>query len=329
MNTNDPLSHWKTPNISARPRTENETRDLAVRVFARNLKPISLHYAIMAVPALLLCYLFWIGSFYLLFSEETSLGGDFYDCFTVACIWWVLVTASLYYLSEFCGALVTKYLGMWLFSGEERVTLKTTLHSTRGRWGQSIYFLLLTRPIRLRSFYAEILLLENTPFLRTENGVSTKRRVKRVNSSGSFFALGLGSLVTESFVNMGVSVGCGVFFLLALAVFQNVILAFFLTAVLWLPILTAASRLFMTVYHFCSYVNYRVKNESWDVELLFKSELAKLGKDSIAMVGDQTPSGAFVGNKRLGPLVLDPNLMERENGVDAPLQNDEHKEAEE
>lgn len=329
MNTNDPLSHWKTPNISARPRTESETRDLAVRVFARNLKPISLLYAIMAVPALLLCYLLWIGVFYLLLSGELSLGEDFEGIFTAASFWWVLVTASLYFLSEFCGALVTKYLGLWLFSGEEKVTLKTTLHSMRGRWGQTIYFLLLTRLIRLRSFYAEILLLENTPFWRTENGVSTKRRVKHVNSSGSFFALGLSSLVTESFVNMGVSVGVGVFFLLAYAVFQNVILAFFLTAVLWLPILTAASRLFMTVYHFCSYVNYRVKNESWDVELLFKSELAKLGKDSIAMVGDQTPSRAFVGSKRLGPLVLDSNLMERENGVDDPLQNDEHKETEE
>ena len=195
MNTNDPLAHWKKPNISARPRTENETRDLAVRVFARNLKPISILYAIMAVPALLLCYALWIGGFYLLFSEET--GGEFYDFFSVACFWWVLVTASVYFLSEFCGVLVTKYLGLWLFSGEETVSLRTTLHSMRGRWGQSIYFLLLTRLIRLRSFYAEIILLENTPFWKTENGVSTKRRVKHVNSSGSFFALGLRSLVTE------------------------------------------------------------------------------------------------------------------------------------
>lgn len=329
MKTNDPLSHWKTPNISARPRTESETRDLAVRVFARNLKPISLLYAIMAVPALLLCYLLWIGGFYLLLSGELSLGEDFEGIFTAASFWWVLVTASLYFLSEFCGALVTKYLGLWLFSGEEKITLKTTLHSMRGRWGQTIYFLLLTRLIRLRSFYAEILLLENTPFWRTENGVSTKRRVKQVNSSGSFFALGLSSLVTESFVNIGVSAGAGVFFLLAYAVLQNAVVAFFLTAVLWIPVLTAASRLYMTVYHFCSYVNYRVKNESWDVELLFKSELAKLEKDSLATVGATLPSRGFVGNRRLGPLVLEPNLKGGENGGDDPLQRNEVKEAEE
>lgn len=327
MNTNDPLAHWKKPNISARPRTENETRDLAVRVFARNLKPISILYAIMAVPALLLCYALWIGGFYLLFSEET--GGEFYDFFSVACFWWVLVTASVYFLSEFCGVLVTKYLGLWLFSGEETVSLRTTLHSMRGRWGQSIYFLLLTRLIRLRSFYAEIILLENTPFWKTENGVSTKRRVKHVNSSGSFFALGLRSLVTESFVNMGVFIGGWAFFLLAYAVLQNVDVAFSLTAVLWIPILTAASRIYMTVYHFCSYVNYRVKNESWDVELLFKSELAKLGKDPIETVGDHWPSRAFAGNKRLGSLVLEPILKGEESRVDDSLQRDEHKETEE
>lgn len=328
MNKNDPLSRWKTPKIAARPRTESETRDLAVRVCARELKPISLHYAIMAVPVLVLCYLLWGLIFYLVFSEESgSLIGDYNDFFIV--IWGALVTTSLKFWSVFCGILVTKYLGLWLFSGEEKITLRTTLRSMRGQWGQTVYFLLLTRLIRLRSCYAEIILLENTPFWKGENGVSTKRRVKQVNSFGSFFKLGFGSLVTESFVIMGVAVGCGVFFLLALSIFQNAVVAFTLTTILWFPILVAASQLYMTVYRFCSYINYRVKNETWDVELLFKSELAKLEKDSSVHVDNQLPGRLFTGNKRLGPLVLEPNRAAvQDNNVDDSLQSNKHQETE-
>lgn len=301
----DPLSNWKRPKIVVRKRTLNEIRDLAIRIVCSEYKPIAFYYVVLAVPVLALDYLLWLflgwdwfrgsgGS-----NDIFSLIDSITSCSLLAFFIWLVITLE----SEFVGSLVTEYLGLWLFVGDSEVRSKSVFKSWWECKFQLFYFLILTRVFRSGSFYPETILLERHPFLGKAGRISTRRRVKNIKSGGvgaeTFFAF----WGAEFYISSGVLIGWLLLFYFTSSIIDDSFLAFFLSATFFFPPFLMACRLFNVVYNFCYYVNYRISCEGWDVDLTFKTELAKY-RDSI----DSDFGATSSGSRTLGALVLEPEL---------------------
>lgn len=298
MTKNDSLPNWQTPMITPRKRTLNETRDLAIHVIGRLYKPLAFYFSILAVPVFALDFLLWA----LLFSPREMLFGDFwgterfFELATRFTVVWLTISLE----THFVGSLVTQYLGMWLFSGNEPIPPKRVLKSWGRRWFQILYFCVATRILRRPSFYPEVILLEQTPFFRTAERFSTRKRVRYVRSSG----LGVGSLFSvltnETFIVCGVLSAYVFVYMAVNTVFPTEALSSYLSTFVCAPLLIFACKLFNVVFNFCSYINYRVSAEGWDVDLAFKTELIRFGADD----DEQSFSGA--GRRRARSRTLAP-----------------------
>lgn len=296
----DPLLNWKRPRIVVRKRTHNEQRELAINLACKELKSTSLLYAALAVPTLLVDYVLWFCLANLVFHVDWNtflLRNAWNSTLLSFCVVWITITLQ----TSFIGSLVTQYLGLWLFAGGEKVGFKRVLKSWGERWGQTFYYLLLTRPIRLSAFYTEVILLERLPFYGSHARLSTRRRVKNINSGG------VGSEALSCFIGTEFYVVSGmVAALMTLAYLTNVVvddvtITTFTTIVFHMPILAVACRFFNVVYNFCRYINYRIVSEGWDVELRFKTELARLGE-----FGNESGNGSGKAHAGvLAPLGLD------------------------
>lgn len=302
----DPLSNWKRPKIVVRKRTLNEIRDLAIRIICTDYKPLVFYYAVLGAPVLLIDYVLW---FFLGWNGiHSARSADYFSVFSilddvVSCsglifFVWLVIT----YETAFVGSLVTEYLGLWLFAGDSDIRVKSVFKAWWERKFQLFYYLVFTRPIRSGAFYPETILLERHPFFRKSGRISTWRRVRNIKSGGvgaeAFFAFWL----AEFYVFSGFLTGWATLFYLTTMVVDDKFLAFFLSSTLFFPPFLMACRLFNVVYNFCYYVNYRISCEGWDVDLTFKTELARYRESS----DSSSASSPTSRSRTLGALVLEP-----------------------
>ena len=301
----DPLSNWKRPKIVVRKRTLNEIRDLAFRIICSEYRPLTFYYVVLAAPVLLLDYVLWAFLGWNWLHSAGSSGAfwflaDFASFSTLAFFVWLTITLE----TEFIGSLATEYLGLWLFSGDVEIRTKSVFKSWWERKFQLYYFLVFTRLIRRGGFYAETILLERHPFRKKDGRISTKRRVRNIKSGGVGAEATFSFWLTEFYIFTGIVSGWALLYYLASTVIDDKFLAFFLSATFFFPPFLMACRLFNVVYNFCYYVNYRISCEGWDVDLVFKTELAKY-RDSYD--GSSVASPVARG-KTLGSLILEPEL---------------------
>ena len=305
MDTKPKRADWLRRSIVVRKRTLNETRDLALLVFGRQFKSLLFYYSWLFVPVYLLDLLLW--SYLTPISDLTtefplSVGVTFKFWFYVIVVW-----ATITYETAFIGSLATQYLGLWLFSPNEReLNKEIVFRSWFSKWFQIFYYTLLTRIIQLNFFHTEIILLERTPFLKRDQRISTRARVNNVNR-------GVGStrlfqvISTESYVFFGVISAVGLIQSCAGAFFPDQLpLAIVMTRVV-APLVVFGSKLYDVVFNFLSYINYRITSEGWDLDLAFKMELNKETEKVEEDVDVATPR-RFRRSKTLGALVLDSNL---------------------
>ncbi|MGI6401586.1 MAG: hypothetical protein ACOX0A_05670 [Thermoguttaceae bacterium] len=318
----DPLQNWKRPKIVIRKRTLNEVRDLATRVVCSEFKPAALYFMVLALPTLILNYVFW---FFLFEAFGLSFwSGSQYDAVFhfshyfwsfVSLAFWVWLTITLEV--QFVGSLVTEYLGIWLFSGDEKIPVKRVFREWRQRLFQLFYYLVFTRVIRFRSFYPETILLERHPFFGRAGRLSTRRRVKNINSADVGTEAFSAFIGTEFYILAGVVFGCVISYFFISTIMGDRVLSWFISTIFVFPTFLMACRLFNVVYNFCNYINYRISCEGWDVDLTFKTELVRLG----VSLADATDGGAHGRARRrlrtLGPLTLDSDLN-ASNATPAP-----------
>ena len=178
---------------------------------------------------------------------------------------------------QFVGSLVTEYLGIWLFSGDEKIPVKRVFREWRQRLFQLFYYLVFTRVIRFRSFYPETILLERHPFFGRAGRLSTRRRVKNINSADVGTEAFSAFIGTEFYILAGVVFGCVISYFFISTIMGDRVLSWFISTIFVFPTFLMACRLFNVVYNFCNYINYRISCEGWDVDLTFKTELVRLG----------------------------------------------------
>lgn len=264
------LSSWKAPAVVPRKRTVNEQRDLAVRLIGELFKPLSFYYGVIAIPTYLFNCLLW------LFIFPDSLNSDL-DTFETALWSAVIVWLTISLETQFVGSLATQYLGVWLFSDSEKITKKQIFQNWWGRVFQIFYYLVLTRLIRLRAYYPEIILLERPPFWGNKQIASTSRRARLINSGG-IRGMALSTVfANEAYLISGVLSGYALILPVVNAIFPDPRLSILIVNFVAFPIFVFGCKLFNVVFEFCSYINFRISYEGWDVDLAFRTEAPRLG----------------------------------------------------
>lgn len=254
---------WTRQAIVVRKRSTSETRDLTFLVIGREFKNLAFYFALLAVPVFLLDALFfalvWFGVPSEIGEEVGVLLGQ--NCF----VYWIVALET-----AFVGSLATRYLGVWLFESERKIERREIIASWAERLPQLLYFLVLTRPLRRGTFYAETILLERTPFRKTSGRYSTAERVRSFRRG-----------VLEPNLWPATAALSGYFLLdkigSTLIATGDVWAAAFHWAIF--PAFLFGLRFYVVVLDFLRYINYRVATEGWDLELAFKVERAKLAVD--------------------------------------------------
>lgn len=289
---------WTRCAIAIRKRTLNETRDLALLVIGRNLKGILGYYAILGAPVFLLnaalffAFISWVYPSDFFFYKDHSTSQSAFLSF-------VYLTIMLE--SSFVGSLVVQYLGAWLFAADPNsIDRKTVISSWFKNWKQIVYYLILTRPIRFSAFYPETILLEQTPFWRKDGRVTTRRRVAGINKRSAFRS---GRLSTRFYTVNGVMGGAFLLMQLVLSLFPDKAPGLLVFDLIVFPIFAWGCELYHVVFNFCSYINYRIVSEGWDLELAFASELNRRGTTD--EVDEEVARRRFRSGRTLGALTMD------------------------
>ncbi len=255
---------WTRQAIAVRKRSESETRDLAFLVIGREFKNLAFYFAVLAVPAFLLDALFFA---LFLFGDPSEIGEESGVLFWQnCCVYWIVALET-----AFVGSLATRYLGVWLFESERKIERREIFASWAERLPQLLYFLVLTRPFRLGTFYAETILLERTPFRKTSGRYSTAERVRSFRRGG----------FEPNFWPATAAVS-GYFLIDALGPTLIATGDVWAAAFHWaiFPAFLFGLRFYVVVLNFLRYINYRVASEGWDLDLAFKVERAKLAVDA-------------------------------------------------
>ncbi len=313
-------SNWARRSIVIRKRTLDETRDLSLRVLGKLFKPLLFYYLALALPVYALDVALW-GFFAPSFApglEIDSFPGREFVFFWNHVDFLSRIYVTVWLETAFIGSLTTQYLGIWLFNPDgAALSRQNVVGSWKRRWFQLVYYLIATRIVRLRFFYVETILLEQTPFRSSSDRLSTRRRVRNINfgSWGTFF----GNLwSTETYFCVGVSVGAAMIFYLLSSIIPDLPPRLIVFDLALFPALVFGCRLYYVVYSFFSYVNYRIASEGWDLDLAFKIEANKhAGLDD----ADDAISPRFRRSRTLAPMTLDADLLEtrpvRENSTEA------------
>ncbi len=166
---------WTRQAIVVRKRTESETRDLAFLVIGKEFKNLAFYFAALAVPVFLLDALFFA---LFIFRDPSEIAAS--DVAGGVALFWknCFVYAVVALETWFVGSLATRYLGVWLFESEREIERREIFSSWLARAPQLVYYLVLTRPFRFASFYAETILLEQTTFRKKSGRYSTSERVR-------------------------------------------------------------------------------------------------------------------------------------------------------
>lgn len=259
---------WTRQAIAVRKRTESETRDLAFLVIGKEFKNLAFYFAALAVPVFLLDALFFA---LFVFGEPSEIAAP--DVANGVALFWknCFVYAVVALETWFVGSLATRYLGVWLFESERKIERREIFSSWLARAPQLVYYLVLTRPFRFASFYAETILLEQTSFWRKKGRYSTSERVRSFRRGAAF----------EPNLWPALAAVVGYFTIDALGPTLIATGALWEAAFHWaiFPAFLFGLRFYVVVLNFLRYINYRVATEGWDLELAFKVERAKLAVD--------------------------------------------------
>ncbi len=273
---------WTRQAIVVRKRSTSETRDLAFLVIGREFKNLAFYFALLAVPIWALDALFFA---LFLFGAPSEIGEESGVLFWQNCfVYWIIALET-----AFVGSLATRYLGVWLFESERKIERREIVASWLESLPQLLYFLVLTRPFRRGTFYAETILLERTPFRKKSGRYSTAERVRSFRRG-----------VLEPNLWPATAALSGYFLLDSLGPTLIATGDAWAAAFHWaiFPAFLFGLRFYVVVLDFLRYINYRVATEGWDLDLAFKVESAKLAVDSERRRGGD--KGAFALTLTLG-----------------------------
>ncbi|MAV35635.1 MAG: hypothetical protein CMJ59_09260 [Planctomycetaceae bacterium] len=307
--------HFDNLQITIRERTCLDLMDLGLQVFRAHGPRFLLAFACGAIPLQLLNHL----SFHHLAEidyEERSLTSD--EAWQL--VGFVLCTAqSIFIQSQLAGVFATRYLGSVLFQDEPRMR---SVLSQVGRswfrllWCQALmrgvviagllawwsrvsnwafsYLALLTCLIMflraLRPFLNEVVLLEDNPLLATpSNQLTIARRSKRLHAPSSMMLVGrwlctslIGSALVVSVLGVFLFVS-GVFFHDWIPSPQLVKFA--------VPLAMWGVAAYLTVVRFLTYLDLRIRDEGWEVELRMRAEASRLLEATRALPHARTVPG--------------------------------------
>jgi len=180
-------------------------------------------------------------------------------------------------------ALVTIYLGQALFV--DRPSTRTIFHTFRACVLQMFLLQFLLRalmifplitiifPYGFWPYLSEVILLERNPLVSRGGQISTLRRSARLHrgNSGQFMLEGFGTLCIAVLLTLSLSLTgnflAGNLFGISLHEVGRLVVA---QGAMWLV------AVYFTVARFLNYLNQRIRDEGWEVELNLKAERDRL-----------------------------------------------------
>lgn len=260
--------------IAVRQRDFPDLLDLALHVVSGQFLPLLFWLAVGVGPVLLLNA--W------LFSDMVELMLDEPSEAIVFYPW--LLAALMLFQEPIATAPLTLYLGKTMFL--ERPRARRLLLDWLRALPQLFLFLVLPRLvvsfclplavllIALRPHLAEIILLERTPLAhRPGQGPSTWTRSGRLHSAA-------GEIVSRVILGGLAAVLLSVAFWLTLGYLHSQVLGaggyWYWMWLVYLPLALWMSTGFLIVVRFLSYLDLRIRQEGWELELQLRAEAARL-----------------------------------------------------
>ena len=256
--------------IAIRERTWADNLDLALHVLRRYGGPLAVCALVTTVPLGVLNHLFLTWRYPDLLSDEAFVGSYFWMAFLV------LVEAPL------ATAPVTLYLGQALFVQRPRPTLMARAFAACA--GQLILLQVVVRailiaplltailPFALWPYLNEVILLERNPMIGGRDQMSTLRR-----SSLLHYGRGGDYLIRAAVAGFLSVLLIGAIYLTEDMLARNLV-GFEPGPIAWLVALQIAFWLvavYFTVARFLNYLDTRIRNEGWEVELLLRAQRAR------------------------------------------------------
>ncbi|MDO4586679.1 MAG: hypothetical protein Q4C95_05195 [Planctomycetia bacterium] len=259
--------------IVIRKRNGFEIADLSLRILRDQWKPILFFYLPLMIPFNILNFIFsWP-----LLNYQTSLFESFFK-WNIENMFFLLLMLFLVFIVEFhfVGSLLITYLGHWFFEGKTFSYRNIYLEWFRAIPQLSFYTLLFSIFYYRYEYLTEIILLEKTKFFRnSNNNLTTSKRAK-------YFHKGLSSDIFQQNLFGGISLVPTFFISLLFCYYWG--MSIFANADLWktiyifvvLPLHCWGYTLFLTINNFLNYINLRITQEGWDLDILFKNECFRL-----------------------------------------------------
>lgn len=261
------LSHHS---IVIRKRSLIELADLSLRVMWRVLPNLLILYFPFAFCAFLLNWVLFGG------MEDWVM---FYDVEPeLVLVWYYIITFFVMWMSlPFVASPMTAYLGLYVFSGSERLQKREAMAVWFERFPQIFWYLVLWRPFFvLHTFLSPIILLEKTPMKPvSRDTLTTVKRSKLLHKDrfGDNLVFALFVIIVGGFTLFGLYVISSNFLILfigksetSLWFFQYLLIPFLLWGVMF-P---------FCVMQFLRYLDLRIEREGWDVELSFRVERMRM-----------------------------------------------------
>tara|TARA_B100000686_G_scaffold221788_1_gene228877 strand:+ start:499 stop:1449 length:951 start_codon:yes stop_codon:yes gene_type:complete len=292
--------HFDNIQIKIRERGFLDLMDLGLQVFRVHLPRFLLAFACGAVPLQILNH-FWFRDLVVVDFRE----GLFTANETSRLIGFILCVGQMIFIeSQLAGIIATKYLGLVLFQEEPRIRpvlrevgragwrLLWCQGLTRGvvvavvlaSWSRSsnwsfVWLGMLTCLVvlvrALRPFLNEIVLLENNPLLATKShSLTIGRRSYRLHAPSSGMLLGRWFCSALIGIALSISVA-GIFLFVSGVLFQQWFPGPFLIQI-GVPLAMWIVAAYLTVVRFLNYLDLRIRDEGWEVELRMRSEAARL-----------------------------------------------------
>ena len=292
--------HFDNIQIKIRERGFLDLMDLGLQVFRMHLPRFLLAVACGAVPLQILND-FWFRDLVVVDFRE----GLFTANETWRLIGFIFCVGQIVFIeSQLAGIIATKYLGLVLFQKEPRIrpvlrevgragwrllwcqglTRGVVVAGVLAFWSRSSNWsfvwlgmlpCLVVLVRALRPFLNEIVLLENNPLLATKShSLTIGRRSYRLHAPSSGMLLGRWFCSALIGIALSISVA-GIFLFVSGVLFQQwfpgpILIQIGVPLAMWI---VAA---YLTVVRFLNYLDLRIRDEGWEVELRMRSEAARL-----------------------------------------------------
>ena len=292
--------HFDNIQIKIRERGFLDLMDLGLQVFRVHLPRFLLAFACGAVPLQILNH-FWFRDLVVVDFREGIVAANE----TSRLIGFILCVGQMIFIeSQLAGIIATKYLGLVLFQEEPRIrpvlrevgragwrllwcqglTRGVVVAGVLASWSRSsnwsfVWLGLLTCLVvlvrALRPFLNEIVLLENNPLLATKSqSLTIGRRSYRLHAPSSGMLLGRWFCSALIGIALAISVA-GIFLFVSGVLFQQWFPGPFLIQI-GVPLAMWIVAAYLTVVRFLNYLDLRIRDEGWEVELRMRAEAARL-----------------------------------------------------